>query len=479
MKKRWSKARQNRRLNWIIWGLALAMVIPTVIGFYVFRTIDSRYPWLWTYVDQKFESNPTHEVSGAKHLMFIFVDHFEPHDQETMERWVSAYREVVKDHVDRDGKRPQHTWFWYFSQSEDSEKSSFLRQLSELAYENLGEIEIHMHHYKDTGESFSALMQHAAELSQDWGALSTVGEVPRTAFGFIHGLWSLDNSRGEGACGVNNELIVLRKLGCYADFTHPSWGPMHPRVINKLYYATDDPQKPKSYETGVQIEAGKPGVGDLLIFTGPSVVRWNGIRPVYDHGDVTMEDIPTYDRIDAWVETGVHVKGRPEWIFIKVFTHGAVAKDHEAVLGKWRDQMHDYLEGKYNDGENYILHYVTAREAYNIAKAAEAGKMGDPNDYRDFIIPPYVNRFFNSSMPFETIKFTEQNAVIRFKAAAGDHVNVRFRVQNVIVTEGAEVHLKTESKYGTELDLLLTGSGMVGFSFGGTNGFGTSSQANQ
>ena len=29
------------------------------------------------------------------------------------------------------------------------------------------------------------------------------------------------------------------------------------------------------------------------------------------------------------------------------------------------------------------------REMYNIIKAAEAGKSGNPNDYRDFVLPAY------------------------------------------------------------------------------------------
>ena len=46
------------------------------------------------------------------------------------------------------------------------------------------------------------------------------------------------------------------------------------------------------------------------------------------------------------------------------------------------------LERSYNDGSRYVLHYVTAREAYNIIKAAEAGKSGDPGAWRDFVLPP-------------------------------------------------------------------------------------------
>lgn len=61
--------------------------------------------------------------------------------------------------------------------------------------------------------------------------------------------------------------------------------------------------------------------------------------------------------------------------------------DHQSVLGDATDRMHTYLERHYNDGVNYRLHYVTAREAYNIVKAAEDGKAGDPDEYRDYVLP--------------------------------------------------------------------------------------------
>ena len=49
---------------------------------------------------------------------------------------------------------------------------------------------------------------------------------------------------------------------------------------------------------------------------------------------------------------------------------------------------HNHLEQTYNDGKRYVLHYVTAREVYNIIKAAEAGMTGNPHDYRDYELPP-------------------------------------------------------------------------------------------
>ena len=73
---------------------------------------------------------------------------------------------------------------------------------------------------------------------------------------------------------------------------------------------------------------------------------------------------------------------------MKVHTHGAPEKDAEVVLGPAIEAMHAQLERQYNDGEQYVLHYVSSREMFNIIKAAEAGRDGNPNDYRDFILPP-------------------------------------------------------------------------------------------
>ena len=74
------------------------------------------------------------------------------------------------------------------------------------------------------------------------------------------------------------------------------------------------------------------------------------------------------------VKSGVHVEGRPEWIFIKVHTHGTQERDMDTLLGAEMEAMHAHLECAYNDGTDFVLHYVTAREAYNIVKAAEVAR---------------------------------------------------------------------------------------------------------
>ena len=84
-------------------------------------------------------------------------------------------------------------------------------------------------------------------------------------------------------------------------------------------------------------------------------------------------------------------KGVPDWVFIKVHGHGAsTPEDMQETLGGDLDRGLSYLETHYNDGSNFVLHYVTAREAYNVDRAAADGKTGDPQQYMNYVIPAYA-----------------------------------------------------------------------------------------
>lgn len=456
--------RVNARRRSVRGGIAGKLILLLLLGGIVYGVLHviKNYPWLYSYVTEQSRPRSTPELGGPTHIMFLFVDHFEPHSQADMDRWMKHYPAMAAKFVDADGRHPQHTWFWYFGHSDEAEQFRFLQQLGDLAFQRLGEVELHLHHYGDNEQTFLEKIGRMISLSQSTGAMITGNSQPRTAFGFIHGLWALDNSR-EGACGVNNELILLKRLNCYADFTHPSWGPMHPSIINQLYYAADDPERPKSYDRGEKMEVGGAASGDLLIFEGPSVVHWEGIKPRYDHGDITQKDWPTPERIAKWIETGIHVDGRPEWVFVKVYTHGAVEGDADAVLGRGVHQMHAYLTGLYNDGQRYVLHYVTAREAYNIAKAAEAGHRGNPDLYRNFLIPPYANRLITASVPFEFQGFDDVNLRVKFLSPAGEKVKVRLRARDISLPESVQVHSSEILSDGTHMELTPPEDGVVNF----------------
>lgn len=338
-------------------------------------------------------------AQGPVHVMFCFVDHFEPAwgkvDLETqrarVDRWCRDYPLLADAHRDADGVRPQHTFFY----PEEEYLEEHLQKIAALCADGYGEIEIHLHHDDDTEENFTAtLSRFNALLHERHGALSRDPHTGQLRFGFIHGNWSLDNSRADGRwCGINNELILLRQLGCYADFTLPSApSDTQTKTINAIYYATDDPLRPKSHDTGEPVRVGGKTSGDLMIVQGPLALNWRerrfGVIPRIEASDVRRAIPPTPARVDDWVGTGIHVEGRPEWVFVKVHTHGTQERDMDTLLGASAHAMHTHLETRYNDGANYVLHYVNAREVYNIIKAAEAGCTGNPNDYRDYALPP-------------------------------------------------------------------------------------------
>ena len=71
---------------------------------------------------------------------------------------------------------------------------------------------------------------------------------------------------------------------------------------------------------------------------------------------------------------------------------GAPEAQAKSLLGDGGHALHRILTTQYNDGQKWILHYVTAREMFNIAMAAMEGRSGNPNDYRDHVVarPPVV-----------------------------------------------------------------------------------------
>jgi len=59
------------------------------------------------------------------------------------------------------------------------------------------------------------------------------------------GRWTIPVPTAAGA-GLNNEITLLRDLGCYADFTMPSGpSPTQSRTVNSIYWVTDDPERPR------------------------------------------------------------------------------------------------------------------------------------------------------------------------------------------------------------------------------------------
>ena len=332
---------------------------------------------------------PAPPVSGPRHLFVLMTDHWEPDkDAVKARRWADGYVALASRHRDHDDRAPQHTWFYHGEQA----TPEVLAILKDLTTRGFGEVELHYHHARDTEATMRDKLQRAIDAFQQFGFLKTVDG--RTKFAFVHGNFDLDNAIGQ-YCGVDSELKLLRELGCFADFSFPSvYRQSQPDIVNAIYAAKDD-AAPKSYAHRLPLDRLSDGSADLMMFQGPLVFApsLNAKRLFLDLDDANIHRAmpASPERIPHWVRANVHVDGRPDWVFIKLWGHGVSSPDdEEAVIGSGFDAMLTAFEREYNDGRRYVLHYVSAREAFNLAMAAARRAQGEPQQYFDAEIPPYV-----------------------------------------------------------------------------------------
>jgi hypothetical protein len=332
---------------------------------------------------------------GPRHLVFALCDHYEPlwgkadedRGRERVRAWHEGYPRLVDRYRDADGHKPRHSFFFPGEQY----RPHYLDALADLARAGLGEVEVHLHHDGDTAQTLEPLLLQAIEVYARHGHLSRDADG-RLRYAFIHGNWALANARNDGRwCGVDEELPLLFRTGCFADFTFPSAPDQcQPNIVNRIYWPTGDLSKKRCYETGEAARVGHVKHDRLLLVQGPLALsrRPNRLAVRIESAEVRANDPATPKRAKSWVEQGIHVEGRPEWIFVKLHTHGAPDKEGASLLGEGGHALHRILTTQYNDGKRWNLHYVTAREMYNIAMAAMEGREGNPNDYRDHVLPP-------------------------------------------------------------------------------------------
>ncbi|HEY4242885.1 MAG TPA: hypothetical protein VGM88_23880 [Kofleriaceae bacterium] len=327
--------------------------------------------------------------AGPRHLLFALCDHYEPlwgHAPDDVgharvDAWAAGYP-ALDAFRDSNGRPPRHGWFF----PGEEYRPRFLDELATLAKRGFGEVEFHLHHADDTAASLAPRIREHLKTFAEHGHLSREGDEFRWAF--IHGNWSLANGRPDGKwCGVDDELVMLHELGCYVDLTFPSApDPCQPDQVNVVYWPTGDLTKKRSYEHGERARVGRHYDDRLLMITGPLSMARKGLGMRIENGAITGDDPPTAARVKTWVDQRIHIEGRPEWVFVKVHTHGAIEKTAASLLGAGGRAMHEALAGYKRNG--WKLHYVTAREMFNVARAAMDGRTGEPNEYFDYIVKP-------------------------------------------------------------------------------------------
>lgn len=333
-------------------------------------------------------------------VLFCIADHFEPAQSpgdppelrlERVERWIEGYERSCAGGADSRGRAPQRTYFF----PEEQYDGGLLEPLAGHCRGGFGEVEVHIHHDGDTPEEFVEKIETFKGRLESHGLLTRRRGDGRLMYGFVHGNWALDNSLSSGRwCGLNNEITLLGDTGCYADFTMPS-APAggQTRKVNSIYFADDDPERPKSHDTGRDLVFGGKDSGDLLLIQGPLALNWRsrklGLLPRIENGDISAFNPPSEDRARLWIRQGISVAGREEIVFVKVHAHGLKRGSFEMFTGPEGRRLFESIESACFD-EGMRLYYVSAREMANAALALNEGTGDAVEDLFDCILekPP-------------------------------------------------------------------------------------------
>lgn len=359
--------------------------------------------WLPTYLSQRLMRRPP---ARPAHLIIAMADHFEPAivpdsprafasidvQRARLDRWCREYPRALERWRDDDGRPFRHTYF-YPAEQYDKE---LIDCLADHCHRGWGEVEIHLHHgvdQPDTRANTEAVLGEFRDRLAGHGCLSLWDGLGGPRYAFVHGNWALANSAGGQYCGVDDEMLVLAKTGCYADFTLPSAPAVSQTAwINALYECGLPLATRAPHRRGVSLAAGRRPRVFPLIIQGPLGLnferRAGGLHiPRIENSAVTGANPPSMRRLALWRRAAIRVHGRPDWIFIKLHCHGMDPRDEAAMFGApMRRFLQEVTEQSRQGGDR--VHFVTAREMVNIALAACSGRSGNPGDYRDFRLRP-------------------------------------------------------------------------------------------
>ena len=331
------------------------------------KLIRNSQIWGPGYLKQRLRRITQRAKPPLQHIWVTMADHYEPRwlgaDWGTAEARVALWRSegptiAGRCKSDSAGNPPCYTFFF----PEEEYHPQLVEPLAEMARNGIADVEVHLHHDGEGRQNFIDRIASFCKVLHDEHALLRQRNGKLT-FGFIHGNWALDNSRPDGRwCGLNDEIQILRDLGCYADFTMPSGdSPTQARLVNTIYYCTDDPDRPKSYDDGVPVTPGGDVKGDLLFITGPIGIRWRDrLLPRLETGELSAGNLATPYRVRRWIDLAPRVG--PD-AFIKLYTHGAQEQNSSVLL-------RDGLESAFNmlvdeaSRRNCAVYFVSAWQMY-------------------------------------------------------------------------------------------------------------------
>jgi hypothetical protein len=143
------------------------------------------------------------------------------------------------------------------------------------------------------------------------------------------------------------------------------------RQVNQIYWAIDDPARPRSHERGPVVRAGVWEPRDLLMIPGPIGVRWGEGRFLarLEAAELAARDGATEPRVRGWLELAPRIGAD---VFLKLHTHGAQVSNTAALLGGALDHTFRLLCAECRRRQ-IELHYVTAWEMRQAVERAACG----------------------------------------------------------------------------------------------------------
>ena len=132
-------------------------------------------------------------------------------------------------------------------------------------------------------------------------------------------------------------------------------------MINTIYWSSDDPGRPKSYDVGAPVTVGGEIEGDLLMIPGPIGIRWKDrLLPRLETGELSAGNVATPYRVKRWVDLAPRVGGDT---FVKLYAHGAQEQNSAVLLGGELESAFDLLVAEANR-RRCAVYFVSAWRMY-------------------------------------------------------------------------------------------------------------------
>ena len=304
-----------------------------------------------------------------------------------MRAWLDGYPALAEPFRDADGRPPRHSFFF----PGEEYRPGYLDALASLARRGLGEVELHLHHDGDTAR------RAAREDRRLPRACTTATATCRAT---PDGGCATRSSTATGASPTPARTAAgaASTTSCRCCSTPAATPTSRSRPRPSVAAADRQPdllarRRPRAAArlgAGERARVGEVRRDRILMIEGPLALA---LRPgrLLACASRTPRSPPTIRRRPRACAAGSArtstSRGGPSGCSSRC-TPTARPRAGGGAARRRRAHAARRADARYNDGKRWNLHYVTAREMFNIAIAAMDGKNGDPGAFRDHVLPP-------------------------------------------------------------------------------------------